>query len=224
MKLTVDILDDFISSLYLGGAIDASSNDGTNTIIEVPYTYHAREGMTISIDLGSYEIISVVNNVSITLSGVINDPIAYEIPKPKYFHGTPLMVNANHISGAKPDDKVPMIYLYEIIREVDKSENSRVKKEADLRLFFLDEANFSEWTTNNHYSKRLLGLNNLVDKFIESAKKYSCCFYLYETDFTRINHANWGIYQNNQGHIKKVFDDDLTGVELDFTLPLIECN
>ena len=117
-----------------------------------------------------------------------------------------------------------MVYLYEILKEKDLKTNSRVVRESDLKLFFLDSANFDNWETDDHYTQRLLGLNNLVDTFTEAARAYSCCFYLYETDFTRINHVNWGKYVNNQGHKKTIFDDHLTGVELTFTLPLKNCN
>ena len=223
MKLTVDILEDFIKSLSLSGPVISFSDDGTNTTIDVKKTYHARRRMQLNIDGTDYQIESVVDNTSITVKGVIADPQNYTVPNPFYFHGTPIKTNADHISGAQPANKVPMIYLYEILRERDLRINSRIRRESDLRLFFLDSANFEDWNTDEHYSDRLLGLNNLVDEFIAAARGYDCCFYLYDTDFTRINHVNWGVFQDNKGHIKKIFDDELTGVELSFTLPLINC-
>lgn len=223
MKLTVDILEDFISSLILSGNVLSFSDDGTNTTIAVEKTYHARRKMQLDIDGTDYEILSVVNNMSITVAGIVPDPTVYTVPNPFYFHGTPIMTNA-HINGASERDKVPMVYLYEMLREKEFRINSNIRRESDLRLFFLDSANFSEWETDDHYSQRLLGLNNLVDAFIEQARNYQCSFYLYETDFTRINHVNWGVLVNNSGHTKTLFDDELTGVELTFTLPLINCN
>jgi hypothetical protein len=224
MKLTVDIMEDFINSLDLNGVVSAFSDDGIHTTIQVGKTYHARTGMLLNIDGSQYPIVSVIDNASITVEGVIVNPQVYSVPNPFYFHGTPIMTNANHISGAKGSDKLPMVYLYEILREVDQPEDSRIVREADLRLFFLDEANLNEWTTDDHYSRRIKGLNNLVDQFIESAIQYTCCFYLYETPFTRVNHANWGVYLDNKGHERKIFDDDLSGVELRFTLPIRNCN
>ena len=223
MKLTVDILEDFIASLSLSGDVLSHSDDGVNTVINVEKTYHARRKMLVNIDGTDYEVVAVVNNQSIEVVGVIADPVAYTVPNPFFCHGTPVMTNS-HINGARHSDKVHMIYLYEILRERDKNPNSRIVRESDLRLFFLDSANFSEWDTDDHYSQRLLGLNNLVDAFIEAARKNTCCFYLFETDFTRVNHANWGVYVDNEGHKQRIFDDDLTGVELSFTLPLKNCD
>lgn len=222
MRLTVDILEDFINSLDLSNKVLSFSDDGTNTTLVVGKTFHARKKMQLNVDGTDYEIFSVVNNESIEVVGVIADPVVYTVPNPFYFHGTPMMTNA-HIHGARENQKVPMIYLYEILRERDKRENSRIVRESDLRLFFLDSANFSEWETDDHYSQRLLGLNNLIDEFITAARKYQCCFYLYGTDFTRINHVKWGVWKNNAGHEKRLFDDELTGVEVSFTLPLKNC-
>lgn len=223
MKLTVDIMEDFINTLDLSGKVLSFSVDATNTTIVVEKTYHARKKMLINIDSTDFEVVSVVNNQSIEVVGVIVAPLNYTVPNPFYFHGTPILTNT-HISGAKEDQKVPMIYLFEILKEKDIKEDSRIVRESDLRLFFLDSADFEDWSTDDHYSKRLLGLNNLVDEFIEAARNFSCCFYLFETDITRINHVNWGVWRNNAGHEQRIFDDDLTGVEVSFTLPLKNCN
>ncbi len=223
MKLTVDILEDFINTLDLSGQVISFSDDGTNTTLVVEKTFHARKKMQLNVDGTDYEIFSVVNNASITVVGVLPTASSYKVPNPFYFHGTPMMTNA-HINGARENQKVPMIYLYEILRERDKRENSRIVRESDLRLFFLDSADFDDWETDDHYSQRLLGLNNLVDEFITAARAYQCCFYLYETDFTRINHVKWGVWKDNAGHEKRLFDDELTGVEVSFTLPLKNCN
>ncbi len=222
MKLTVDILEEFIDTLALSGQVSSFSDDGVNTTLVVSETFHARKKMQLNVDGTNYEIFSVVNNTSITVVGVLAAADSYTVPNPFYFHGTPMMTNA-HINGAKERDKVPMIYLYEILRERDKRENSRIVRESDLRLFFLDSANFDDWETDDHYTQRLLGLNNLVNTFIETAREYQCCFYLFETDFTRINHVKWGVWKDNAGHDRRLFDDNLTGVELSFTLPLKKC-
>ena len=223
MKLTVDIVEDFINTLDLSGDVISFSNDGANTTLVVAKTFHARAKMVLDIDGVNYAVVSVADNQNIVVAAVVLGATKYTVPNPFYFHGTPILTNA-HVSGAKDKDKVPMIYLYEILKEKDLKENSRIERESDLRLFFLDNANFGEWDTEDHYSKRLLGINNLVDEFISAARKYSCCFYLYETDFTRINHVNWGVWEDNKGHTRTLFDDELTGVEVSFTLPLKKCN
>ena len=220
MKLTVDILDDFISNLDLSGNVNAFSDDGTSTTLEVSKTFHAREGMQLDVDGTDYPITAFVNNTSITVTGVIASPMVYTVPNPYYWHGTPMMTN-NHISRADSPDKVPMVYLAEILRETDTPLNSGIRRESNLRLFFLDEANFENWDTDDHYTQRIVGLNNLVDAFVSQARENRHDFYLYETSFTRINHVKWGEFKDLKGHVKLIFDDHLSGVELSFTLPII---
>lgn len=218
MKLTVYILEDFINTLTLTGDVVSFSDDGTDTKLNVDATYHLRNKMVVSVDNVEYTVVSVVVDTSIIVSGVIVAPVKFSIAPPFYFHGTPMATNSQ-INGRDDINKVPMIYLYEVLREKNLSVNSAIVRESDLRLFFLDNANFSDWATDDHYSKRIVGLNSLVDQFIDFARKYKS-FYLYETDFTRINHVKWGVFTNNKGHEKRILDDELTGVELSFTLPI----
>jgi len=65
MKLTVDIMEDFINTLDLSGKVLSFSVDATNTTIVVEKTYHARKKMLINIDSTDFEVVSVVNNQSI---------------------------------------------------------------------------------------------------------------------------------------------------------------
>ncbi len=224
IDLTVNILEKFIAGLNISGDILSLNRSSEQTVVNVEKTYQARKEMFLDVDGVNYKILEVKKDQSITVEGVIKTGSTYKIPNPKYFHGTPLMTNAQ-INGVKiSTDKLPMIYLYEILRERELPVSSQIVRESDLRLFFLDTANFSDWSTDDHYSKRLVGLNCLVDFFIEEARKNTCQFYLYKTKFTRINHVKWGVFQDNKGHITKLFDDELTGVELSFTLPLRQCN
>jgi len=221
MKLTVDIIDDFIQSLDLSGDVRSFSDDGTDTTLIVDNTFHARKGMVLDIDGLPFTILSVVFETSITVSGLPAAPFNYTVPLPFYFHGTPIATN-NQISEADHKVKVPMIYLHEILKEKDKDIFSSVKRDSDVRLFFLDSANFDDWTTDEHYSQRLLGLNALVNAFRDQALK-SELFFLDETEFSRVNHVKWGTFTDLKGHIKNIFDDKLTGVELSLTLPLTDC-
>ena len=160
MALTVDILETFVNGLSLSGAITSAANDGTDTTITVPNTFHARTGMSIDIDSTDYTIVSVDHTAkTITFSTVVANPITYTLPNPFYFHGTAMATNA-HIAYLDDASKVPMIYLHETLREIEQSTESAILRESELRLFFLDNANFQDWTTDDHYSKRLVGLNN----------------------------------------------------------------
>lgn len=222
--LTVDILETFIAGLQLTGQIESLNRTTENTTLTLAAnseTYHLRENMNLLVNGTAYKVISFIKDQEVTVEGVIKQAAEYQVPNPFYFHGTPLMTNGQ-INGKKPK-QFPMVYLYEILREREKNIDSSIVRESDLRLFFLDTANFEDWTTDDHYSNRLIGLNCLVDFFIKTARNDRCQFELYETEFTRINHVNWGVFRDNKGHESKLFDEQCTGVELSFTLPLKNC-
>lgn len=218
MKLTVDIIDDFIQTLDLSGDVVSFSDDGTDTTLVVDNTFNARKGMVLDVDGAPFTVLSIVFETSITVSGLPITPVKYTVQLPFFFHGTPIATN-NQIAEASHKDKVPMIYLHEIIKEKDRDIFSSIERDSNLRFFFLDSANFDDWTTDDHYSQRLLGLNALVSAFKKQAIE-SNMFFLDETEFDRINHVKWGTFKDSQGHIKNIFDDELTGVELNFTLPI----
>ena len=219
-ELTVDILETFISGLTIGGNVISSADDGTNTTITVLNTYHARATMPIFIDTVEKNIVTVNQTLkTITFSTVVASPVAFTLNSPFYFHGTALATSAS-ISYLDDASKVPMIYLHETLRERELSTDSAILRESEMRLFFLDVANYQDWTNDEHYSKRIFGLNQLVDLFILSLKADVENFYTYETEFTRTNHAKWGQFVDLKGHVQSIFNEHLSGIELVFTLPI----
>ncbi len=216
-KRTVYKVEDFINSLDLSGDILSSSNDGTNTDIVVSNSFNTRKDTPIFIDGNQTTVISIdYNTNTIKVSGVYISPSRFSINPPFYFHGTPIATN-NHISQADSSQKYPMIYLYEIFQEVDQDVFSSIDWTADIRLFFLDRSNFEDWNTDDHYTYVINGINSLVDAFISQLRD-SKMFYSNEVTFTRTNHANFGNFVENQGHVSHFFDDYTSGVQVQFTL------
>jgi hypothetical protein len=223
MKLTVDILEDFIAGMSLKSDVLSFSDDGTNTTLVVEKTFHARAGRTIDVDGSSYNVVSVEFNTNVVVSGVIANPQIITVPNPFYFHGTPLLTNS-HISKADDDEVFPMAYLYEILKEKEMNVLSGIQRESEIRLLFLDTANTKEWDTDDHYSERLVGLNGLKDEFISQLRKDICQFHTDETDFTVINRANVGKFVSNKGNIESLFSKPTSGVDVSFTLLIKKSN
>ncbi len=231
MKLTVDIIGDFIKSLVLSHEIfhHYTTLCGKNTVLEVfkndeiGNTFHAREGLFLSIEGEKYKIVSVDINKIITIMG----PLTFKNEKPKnlffvletpiYIHGVPIIAN-DGLDFNDENKMLPMIYLYEILKEVEKGPNSRIVRESDIRLYFLDSANFSEWSSGAYYTNRLRFLNNFVDFFIKKMRDYTRYFYLFNTDITKTNYQKWVISQGSSE--KNIFSKELTATGIDFTLPL----
>ena len=215
MKLTVNILDDFIQTLPLSGLVLCFDNVNNTTIVRVPNIYYLRAKLSVILDGISYEVIAVNHDKNtFTVNGTLS-PTTYLIPAPFYFHGTPT-ATSNHISKLKNNEKYPFIFLPEILTEEEQNIDSSIERITSLRLIFLDNSNYRDWSTDDHYSKVLIGLNKLVDLFIETFQADRKTFFSDETTFTRVNHVKWGNFAGNR-HNQSIFNEHLSGVELQFT-------
>jgi hypothetical protein len=156
----------------------------------------------------------VINNI---------DWSAIATGQPKFFHGTVLATSVELSNLEKGSDKLPMIYLLEVIKErVNNDDGLTLEVEADVRLFFLAEANIEDWNTDGHYTGAIKPMRILADMFIEGLKD-SGTVGDFES-YTLINHAKWGVYTTDRGTKSKLFPDDLSGCELQINIPFLkEC-
>ncbi len=210
MDQVVDIIQTFISGTSFAQDVVSHSDDGTNTTIIVSDVYHARAGLQADVDGSDYEIVSVTEPGTIVVNGVIADPLVLTLPDPFYFHGTPYATNSHLAAIEDWRNKTPFIYLLEIIRETFQGVESVIEREADIRLFFLDNANFADWTTDQHYNMVINGQRRLLEKVVAEMKQYYR-FGLIE-NYDVYSHAKFGVYTDSQGHTNSVFDEELSGV------------
>ena len=223
--LTVYLLKDFIeNTLDLSGEILSAVYDGTNTVLTVCDIFHLREEMNVTLD-GKFiiPVVSVDQDLNtFTLLGDYSTATTYAIDNPFYFWGTPLQANTE-LSNTAPAAKYPFAYLKEIIKERNFDQFASLVRESDVRIFFLDEMNKQDWHTVEMYSNVLIGLNKLVDAFITQLRNDQR-FFSQLTTFERVNHSDFGLkIVTNKGHIEPLFADNLSGVELSFTLSVRSC-
>lgn len=215
-----DLLDDFISALDLSAeVVSISGNDVT-----VGNTFQARKGLQIMLDNTAYTVASVNHATeTITLTApVVGSPTTYSIGAPFFFHGTAYMVGA-HISKIRNSaDKMPMVFLNEIISEQEQGVESVIERVVNIRLFFLDEANFKDWNTDDHYSFVIAPLRKLVNAFISQIREAKE-FEQDDETFDIKTHVNFGAYQELKGHIQSIFNERTSGIELGFTLNIKKC-
>lgn len=221
MSLFVDIVGEFVQGLNLTTEVQSVTVAGSNTTLVVNNAYHLRAGMSLNIAGTDYEVLSVFGE-AFTVEGlpVINAGESVSVPAPFYFHGTPI-ATSQRLVRLEDIEKVPMIYLYEQLRERRRGQNSPIRS-ANITLYFLDNANFEEWLTPDYYANRLVGLNKLVDKFISELDK-DITFDTLETDFDIRNLQHFGTFRTLKGYEKEIFADKFTGVEVSFELKKITC-
>lgn len=219
--LVVDVIDEFIAGLDLSSQITFAVI-ASETIIVVEEVFHARAGLNCKIDGVDFKILEVdYDSKNITVLGAPATANIFSMNPPFYFHGTPYATNA-HISRLKDSEKVPMIYLLEILREEIQAEDSVFESIAELRFFFLDVANFEAWSTDEHYAKVIRPQRNLVDAFIKQARQSKLFGEIGE--LMLVPHVKFGVYQSEKGHLNSLFNDRLSGIELKGSFPIRCCD
>lgn len=213
IKNILDILDFSID------VVSASQGLG-QTRYNVCKTYHARKGSIIIVNGTEYEALSVVYNEYIIIEGEPAGITKITVKTPNYFHGTAMAVNAE-LDPLDKSLKFPMVYCYEIIPERFYDEpDSVIDRDAELRLYFLDNANFKDWTTQQHYDYVIDGMKSLQVHMLE---KFKSCPKIGKFDtHDVINHVKFGVWTDQKGHTSNLFNENLSGVELLINLPLLK--
>jgi len=113
------------------------------------------------------------------------------------------------------NNKLPLVWLLEVISENGFGRNSSIEKEMDIRLFFLDETDPSQYYTADHREQVVKPMQKLMLEFIEAIEQNrkfkSIENYQYKT-FSR-----FGV-ENEKGMMQNVLDANLSGVALEITL------
>lgn len=224
-KLTVDIIEDLVNDLDFTQVVTSFNLIGTDkTQLFVDRTFHARKGLTYTVDSVDYTIDSFVYGESVTVNGVVPSPVGKDavLQKPFFFHETPMKLN-NKLSLIKdPSKKLPFIYLVEVLRERKiKTVDSNIDRVSSLRIIFLDNSNKTDWLTDDYYTYVIQGQNDLLEFFIEKIEQEVGLFGEFD-EYGQINHPDFGVYINDKGHKRKLFNDNLSGCELSLDLPILK--
>jgi len=221
------IIEEFYNNMSLSFTVNGSMVTGINpnytTTITIDNILHLRVGLLVNIDGTDYEVTSTIGSTIFTVSANLLNPSLVIIPKPIWFIGSPLSVNKKIDEIPTQEYKVPMVWLYEVIRERRmQSPDSTLEREADIRLFFLDEADFSTWETSTNQTDYYTKVIDGMDRFAEYMKEnmYNNANFGLFTEYQITAFAKFGVYTNDKGVTSSVFNEQLSGVELSMTLPI----
>lgn len=218
---TVDIIREVVESIDNTFIVKAITDNLDRTYtLTTDNTLHLQEGFPLNIGANGYDIVTIVKDVSITISGsVLPVLMSFDIYLPVYYHGTVIRVIAEMATdGSNVFEKTPFIYLREILKDKNNSKynQSPIGKTTALQILILSGCKPEDWETTDHYEKAIRPMRNLTDRLIDAIYKDARIskFEYYET----INHVNFGVYVD-KGHTKSIFVDKLSGVELNIELP-----
>lgn len=223
-KSTVQIVRDIVSQMKFPFTIKSVTDnlDGTY-LLATGNTHYLQKGSNSLFEINGfeYEILEVVVNQSVLVKGY-EVPISskFNLPVPKFFHGTIKQTNTELSEELDMANKCPMVYL---LRPFDETIDSMdlndplIERESELTLFFLTEANFTDWKTDDFDHEAIEPMWSMANTFIEAVKSsgYVAPLGTYRI-LDKIKFANY----NLNGADKILFKDNLSGKELNITLPI----
>ena len=228
MVETVDIVKELIEELTLEVDFKTITDNGdstyTITTCDTSYMYPC---FKFVLDGVTYTVTNTVGNEfafneEFTISGnVVPTSTSVTLPALNYYHGTVIATKEELKLEELSSDKFPMVYLLEVLSDdFDSDPTSSINRNSALRLFFLSETEGNDWNTNEHYEYAIKPMRNVVYNFInhlEVSRRIGSF-----DSWTATNHAKFGVYVSGVGHTRRIFDDKLSGVEVNITLPIKE--
>ena len=221
---TVDLIKEIVDSFDPKTVIKQVST-GVDTVLKVCNLMYIREQSKVKINNIEYTVKSVdEENKEITIAGIIpvNPGDYIQGGTVHYFHGTPIATANQLVQIQQVQNKTPLLYLLEVISDrFDEDPESSIDRESDMNLFFLDEANFKDWDTDQHYSGAIKPMSNLATMFKEHLKTSIGIGVIDES--TMSYHAKFGLsIRNESGHLKNLFPETFSGVQLRIKIPFLK--
>ncbi len=172
---TVEIIGDLVRNWKMILDIKSVIVEGDYFKIMVCNTFHfagkydgSNSGYPIAINGVGYEVVDVVLNESITLSGP-SSPIVgrFQVDPPHFYHGTITQTNTELSLISDAFDKTPMVYLRRTFEETFESADSAIDRVPDLEMYFLNQSNFNGWETEDFDKYCVIPMRNCLYEFIK---------------------------------------------------------
>lgn len=217
-----DILEDIISEMNFDIDVKTVVDNADGTFdLTVCDVKHLQIGFLQTIDSESYTI-SDINYITkvVTVTGTVEPPTGiFEAHNPQFYHGTIIQTNNELSRIVNVSDKTPMIYLYESFDEsFNLQKDMAIERVSDVKIFFLTQANFEDWVTEDYYDNALTSMRYLLDNFLYTLDRNSEIGRI-ET-YTARNHTKFGLFVTDKGYELNYFNDQLAGIELNISLPI----
>jgi len=158
----------------------------------------------------SFTIVEILENEGLILEALPTNPTnepagnMLYLPNPFYLSGTKIAANSewSKVSNSLMA-KTPVVWLLELIRFKSYGRESTIDFESDLRLFFLDETNVTQFYTSDHRSNVVSPMTELASEFINtigSLRQFKTV-----DQYEIITFSRFGVEQD-QGVFKNILD------------------
>ena len=195
--------------------------DGSYTI-DTCNTLHAREGMYITIDAEEYVVTDFVLNSYITITGGTLDltRLSITLPALGFESGKLSDVDGERVTKKRLQQQVsPFVWNREPFNVVGNTDKlSNLYGNVSLTLYFMGDCNPNNMFTADHREQVINPMKNFADHFINYVNKRRNYFGIVSS-FEIIDRPFLEI-QGVDGGGSRLFDENLSGVELRIDVPL----
>jgi len=184
--------------------------------------YHAQKDYDITIDGNIYHIQSVDYDTKLMVVKGDEDieVTEFELYKPFFFHGTPMVLNQELVKIRLAEDKTPMVYLLEMVSETYiKDSESPIERESDLRLFFLTKNNHAQYLSDELNHECVQPMKALAESFVEAVTLDTANFLTEGEDYVLRQNTRFARYIE-KGAEKPLVNDQLGGNELEWSIKI----
>jgi len=205
-------------------AISSVVKNGNEYTLNTLKTFDIEKGNFISVLGFSVYVVEVVENVSIKVetSNNLTTAVKWEALQPYFYYGDPIDMNNEITAGSNDQDtKYPAVIMFEVKRSKYSIQRSDlIDFTPRLRLFFMDQANYSDSTINDLY-KTVDSMQDLAEEFINQLG-ITPHIYVQDSDYNLNKHSKWGVkvIRSSRQQSETLFDNNLTGVEIEIDVPI----
>lgn len=194
------------------------NGDGTYTFA-CNRTRWACKGYDISILGNDYTITNVVYNTSITVSGtVLPAVLTFDLYAGFFKHGTIRKTAEELLKEPNPKNRLPLIFQHEATSEqINMDSMASVEMESDIRLFFLIDCDFANWTQSDGDTKAVAPMRCYLNEFLRCLSNNQWVANL--TSVGIVRSYNYFGNVDDKGVPKNLLNEFLSGVELRITVP-----
>lgn len=184
-------------------------------------TKWARKGKTVLDEAANTYLITDFEpdeNLTVTQTNLPLVPLTGTtfLPPPFFQPGTKLAANVEWTKVlTNIIAKTPLIWLLEIIREQKFGRGDVREFETDLRIFFLDETDPTQYLTEDNRREIVEPMENLAESFLDVIRANKNFKRIDE--YTIVTFSRFGV-ETDQGVVQNILDANLSGVELQLTL------
>lgn len=227
MKLVNDLLNEVITNLNIELKINGVELVDGGYKCYTLNTHYLRPLEEFNVNGVTYTVESFVYNSYLIVSG--STPIApgtYTLNNPSFKHGKLKQTSAEILAQNQVRANklvMPLVWMFELSpRQTPSEVNSMLESAGNVKLFFMNSADYENFTTADHFTNVIQPMSNLVDLFLKRLKKHNRVGKAYISN--RIEHAK---FTNDNGESagegKNILPMRLSGIEVELSLPINIC-